>query len=993
MRCTVLTVALCALLTACGGGGGGSPGNSTQNGLFGLIHLLQHAPADGAVQVATNSVLRFEFDAVVALDSLGDEDTWLRKNGESDNVAGSFGLLDGGQTVTFTPAQVLALETDYTFQLSGLTCDNNGRLLDATITFTFRTLDETPPSLLGLDVSNGATAHSRTGTFTFTFSEAIAASSLDTDSLRLRDVFGFTYAGARATQGNTVVFDPHADLPGNRQFTLELTGAVTDRAGNAFASLSQTTFTTAIDAASPSVNTMWPALHATGISPAVHPTYTFDESMDPGSVEPASLSFQDQFGSIVPFAIHASDDQRTLRVRPTVQLQPDRQYTLAFLLGAAAATDVSGNNLTATQALQFTTGSDVTPPAVTGSTPTPGETRVSVNAILEVTFAEGLDPAWVDTDTVRLSAAGQDLAIVVEKPQPHLVRITPVLELPVDTVCAVVLQGGHEGLHDDAGNVMAADHSYAFTTAADSALPRALMMPPDGATGVPIGAHFSIVFDAAMDPATMNSATIQVTDDVLNPIAGQLEIDSGNRVARFLPTSNLLPSTYYRVKVVSGSAGVRRTSGSWFSADRSVRFRTGVGTDNTAPVVQATLNGIESSRSAGLVLPPHGFTIDVTLSDPGDQSIDMSSIEVQLTGTGAGPGAPTLFAPAIIDYTTFQVTVPEAAALAAGDWSMTVRATDLSGNAGTSAPLAFAVAEMTGALQPFERVQVVWVRHDLDRDGTGTDDFTEDLLRLGLVAAGDPVGANARLRDIVLDGIMTQANGLYGRGTRGEPLDSGSVWLRFAKRSPIAIPHMQMALGGFDPEGAPGRGYGNESSGVLGRAYYDYRNGNPTDRNTGTNPGLGVFPSEMWLYQTNIHLQTWPSYQTVFAQRFRPLAPEMGGVPAGTHALDPIVLAESFDYATATSSQRARWLTIMQAADDWATVMGVILAHEVGHSVGLVAPGPAPGGLFGDSSLHNTYAGAAEVMASAVGYEAMLTLQYYFRDIDLAYLRQRILLR
>ena len=83
----------------------------------------------------------------------------------------------------------------------------------------------------------------------------------------------------------------------------------------------------------------------------------------------------------------------------------------------------------------------------------------------------------------------------------------------------------------------------------------------------------------------------------------------------------------------------------------------------------------------------------------------------------------------------------------------------------------------------------------------------------------------------------------------------------------------------------------------------------------------------------------------------------------------------------------------MQAADDWATVMGIILAHEVGHSVGLVAPGPAPGGLFGDSSLHNTYASAAEVMASSVGYEAMLTLDYHFRDIDLAYLRQRVLLR
>jgi len=371
----------------------------------------------------------------------------------------------------------------------------------------------------------------------------------------------------------------------------------------------------------------------------------------------------------------------------------------------------------------------------------------------------------------------------------------------------------------------------------------------------------------------------------------------------------------------------------------------------------------------------------------------MSSIDIQLSGTGTGPGSVTLFAAAMVSYTVFQVVVPASAELAAGDWSMTVRANDLSGNVGTSTPLTFAVAEPSGTLLPFERVQVVWVRSDLDRDGTSVNDFDEDLLRLGLGAAGDPINANQRLRDIVLDGIIAQANRLYGRGSRGDPIDSGSVWLRFTKRAPIAIPHMQMALGGFDPEGPHGRGYGGESTGVLGRAYYDYRNGNVSERNTGSNPGLGVFPAEMWLYQTNIHQSVWPAYQTVFAQRFRPLAPDMGGVAAGTDPLDPIILSENFDYGSAPANQRARWLTIMQAADDWATVMGIILAHEVGHSVGLVAPGPAPGGLFGDSSLHNTYASAAEVMASSVGYEAMLTLDYHFRDIDLAYLRQRVLLR
>jgi hypothetical protein len=337
--------------------------------------------------------------------------------------------------------------------------------------------------------------------------------------------------------------------------------------------------------------------------------------------------------------------------------------------------------------------------------------------------------------------------------------------------------------------------------------------------------------------------------------------------------------------------------------------------------------------------------------------------------------------------------VPSSTPLTAGSWTLAVQVSDLSGNVGSAPMLSFTVAQPSNANLPFERVQVVWVRTDLDRDGNGTLDFDDDLFRLGFATAGDPIGTNARMRRVLLDGILAQSSHLYGRGSRGEPLADGSVSVRFTTRQPIRIAHMQMALGGLDPEGDRYRVYGDDSTGVLGRAYYDYKNDNVAERNTANSPGLGVFPAEMWLYQTRIHQQVWPSYQTAFAQKFRPLCVDMGGVPAGSHALDATVLAPTFDYATASPSQRARWQTIMDAADDWAAVIGIILAHEVGHSLGLVAPGAAPSGLFGDSSLHDSYAGASEVMAPSVGYEAMTSLDYAFRDIDLAYLRQRLLLQ
>lgn len=988
-------LAMALLLAACGGGGGGT-GTSGNGGAagsaFGAIQLLQHSPADDAVQVPLEAAIVLDFDSAMALDTFGDEDTWLRRSGSEVDVPGEFSR--GPSTrVKFTPAAPLEPESDYTFQLGGLTSDLDGRIVDVTIQFSFRTFDATPPSLVAVSVPDNSVDQPRDVAYHLTFSEAISSASVTESALYLRDNFGFKYPAQRSVDGAVVTLRPYADLPGTRQFQLIAAPGIKDRAGNPLNALSTTHFRTILDADAPAVTTAWPPLNRTNVSPRVQPTITFDESMDPGTVEPASLLFQDQFGSVVPFTIHGSRDQRSLRVEPNTALQQNRRYTVAFLVGEAAATDVSGNVLATTQALSFTTGSDATPPAVATSTPQAGQPQVSTNGVVELRFTEALDGDWIGEATARLAVDGEAWTVVVEHPAPDTIRLVPVPLLPASATCTATVTGGHEGVRDLAGNVLAEDFVLSFTTTDDAGLPHVILQPADGATDIATNTHVSIVFDAPMAPATLTADTIVVTDDNLQPLAGTLALSGGNRVVTFTPSNAFSGQTYYRTRVAGGATGVRRVSGPWFASDQTARFRTGTSIDNAPPTLQVRLNGIDPARATGLVLPPIGFTIDVSVGDSGNQWPDMGTVAVALQGPVAGPSAEQVFAVAKVSYGSFQCTLASELALTPGDWLATVSVDDLAGNTATAAALAFQVAAPTGELMPFERTQIVWVRTDLDRDNNGRADFDDDLLRLGLATDGDPSGTTTRMRTLLLDGIITQANHLYGRGTRGEPLDAGSVGLRFTKRQPIALPHMQMSLGGLDPEGERSRGYAGTSTGVLGRAYFDYRNADPSERNTSTSPGLGVFPAEMWLYQTQIHEQVYPAFQTVFAQRFRPLVTQMGGTPVGNNPLDATVLALGFDYQTATPPQRARWQTIMDAADDWATVIGIILAHEVGHSVGLVAPGAAPNGLFGDASLHDTYAGAAEVMAPSVGYEAMTTLQYQFRDIDLAYLRQRILLR
>ncbi|MEC8253361.1 MAG: Ig-like domain-containing protein, partial [Planctomycetota bacterium] len=361
---TLLTLAAC--------GGGGAKGSSSfgrgAGSTLGVVELLSNSPVDGAVQVPTDVVIQLQFDASMATGSFQFAGTWLRETATQDEVALSFAASSNGR-VEVRPEVPLRPATEYTFQLAALTADVHGRILDRTTTISFWTVDEAAPTLLGFDVPPNAASVSRQGPFTVSFDEPVAPASLKNQSIYIRDVFGAVYTCCATADGNDVLVTPFADLPGNRPFFMVVTTSVTDRAGNALAAPFESTFMTESDADAPSAVASWPANFATRVSPRVEPAFTFDESMDPASVENSSLLFVDQFGNSVPFMVASTLDQRQLRICPITALSPNRSYTLSFILGATAASDVSGNLLAQTQELVFTTGSDERAPTVLRSSP------------------------------------------------------------------------------------------------------------------------------------------------------------------------------------------------------------------------------------------------------------------------------------------------------------------------------------------------------------------------------------------------------------------------------------------------------------------------------------------------------------------------------------------------------------------------------------------------------------------------------------------------
>jgi hypothetical protein len=111
-------------------------------------------------------------------------------------------------------------------------------------------------------------------------------------------------------------------------------------------------------------------------------------------------------------------------------------------------------------------GTDNSPPRVTSVKPVSGSTSSSANAHVTAELDEALDPASVSTSSFALTtAAGAPVpASVSYDAATRSAVLDPVDPLQVSTSYRAVLRGGPSGLRDVAGNALAADYEWTFTT-------------------------------------------------------------------------------------------------------------------------------------------------------------------------------------------------------------------------------------------------------------------------------------------------------------------------------------------------------------------------------------------------------------------------------------------------------------------------------------------------------------------------------------------------
>ena len=146
---------------------------------------------------------------------------------------------------------------------------------------------------------------------------------------------------------------------------------------------------------------------------------------------------------------------------------------------------MAGNALAGDVSWSFTTtAGDITAPTVTAMTPANGASDVAIGTVVTATFSEALDPATVTGQTFELRDGTNTVvaASVSYAAATQTATLTPSAPLATLSTYTATLKGGATDprVKDVAGNALAGDVSWSFTTASSGG----------GAPGLVAGYHF-----------------------------------------------------------------------------------------------------------------------------------------------------------------------------------------------------------------------------------------------------------------------------------------------------------------------------------------------------------------------------------------------------------------------------------------------------------------------------------------------------------------------
>ena len=328
------------------------------------------------------------------------------------------------------------------------------------------------------------------------------------------------------------------------------------------------------------VSSTSPANGATLVPVGNKVTATFSGAMNAATITPATFTLKRGATAVIGTVSYTGV---TAVFTPATNLSPDTVYVATITSGAG---DAAGRALATDYSWSFTTGAalDVSSPVVNTTVPFNLATGVATNSSVTTVFSEVMDPATISDATFTLRQGTTPVSggvtysgvTAVFKPAGNL---SPSLQYTA-TVST--------GARDLAGNALAADRVWRFTTGAgpDGTAPTVISsVPLDLAEGVAVNSSVSAVFSESMDPLTISSATFSLKRGTTS-VSGNVTYSGVTAV--FKPATVLANNTVYTATIASGLNGAKDLKGNALALDKVWSFTTGAAQDATKPRVNST---------------------------------------------------------------------------------------------------------------------------------------------------------------------------------------------------------------------------------------------------------------------------------------------------------------------------------------------------------------------------------------------------------------------
>ncbi len=404
--------------------------------------------------------------------------------------------------------------------------------------------DQISPSVTATNPVNGAKDIPISIAPTASFSEAIDPTTLTASSFTLTGPGGVTVPTnvSYDSTTNTATLTPRANLAYGTTYTATLAATIKAVDGTPLAAPVTWSFTTH-QPHPPGVVATFPAGGATGVSPGVSLTASFDQPIDPTTLTSASFSLATSTGATVPAVVSYDSTTQTASLVPQQPLATATTYTATL-----SPTITSATGIALAGAVSWSFGTASTPPApptVTSSTPAAAATSVSEATTVQATFSRDMYGSSISSSTFTLSGPGGQVSASAAYDSPsRTATLTPSSPLTPSTTYTVRI----------AASVAAADGtplgtavSWNFTTSPPPTI--TATSPNDGAAYVSRTGALTVTFSRAMNTSTITSSSLTVAAPVGSPAPASVTYDPTTNTATITPTSPLSGGTTYTATV------------------------------------------------------------------------------------------------------------------------------------------------------------------------------------------------------------------------------------------------------------------------------------------------------------------------------------------------------------------------------------------------------------------------------------------------------------